>query len=137
MTFFFTNTFYSRHVSFFFFCQFSNLPKVFFLKKTNKTLVFSIFFSSSFIQSKHHPTLGKKQNENYFFVFFSEIKNTFFCFDKSQIFSNFNEVIKFIDTKTGKHFFQPFLIENHNTRASALLITGKRNLRTKMSLRVS
>ena len=45
---------------------------------------------------------------NLFFVFFSKIQNTFFDFDKSQIFSNFNEVIRFINTQEGKHFFKIF-----------------------------
>ena len=44
-----------------------------------------------------------------FFVFFSKIQNTFFDFDKSQIFSNFNEVIRFINTQEGKKNFKIFL----------------------------
>ena len=53
----FFNTFYSWHVNFF--CQFFNYPKIyFFLKKTNETLVFSIFHL--LFKVKHHPTSRKK-----------------------------------------------------------------------------
>ena len=84
----------------FFLSIFIQNSKIFF----SKALIFFLFFSS-FIQSKHHPTLRKNRMRNYLFVFFSEIENTFFCFDKSQIFSNFNDVMKFINTKIGKYFF--------------------------------
>ena len=86
---------------------------------------------------KHYPIARKKWNEKLFFCIFSEIGNTFFWFDKGQIFSNFNEVIKFIDKKTRKPFFQLFLTENHNTSISPLLTTCKKKYKTKISLYVS
>ena len=66
--FFLSTAFYSRHVSFFF----ANLqsPKIyiFFLKKTNKTLVFSIIHF--LFKMNYHPTSRKKQNEKLFFFYF-------------------------------------------------------------------
>ena len=60
----FLTTFYSRQNLFFV------------LKKTNKTPVFSIFL----FYSKWNTILLRERNgmKNYFFVFFSEIVNTFF-----------------------------------------------------------
>ena len=72
-----------------------------------------------------------------FYIFFQKFKTHFFFVLTRVNFLNFNDVIKFIDTKTGKHFFQLFLTENNNTRASALLTTCKRNIRTEAFLRVS
>ena len=67
-----------------FFLHFSLNTQNIFLKKTNKTFIFLIFFYFLF-KIKHHPTSRKKQNEELFFCIFSEIQNTFFCFDKSQV----------------------------------------------------
>ena len=66
-----------------FFVNFQLLKNIyFFLKKMNKTLVFSIFHL--LFKVKHHPTSRKKQNEK-LFIFFQNLKTYFFCFDKSQI----------------------------------------------------
>ena len=77
---------------------------------------------------KHYPITRKEQNEKPFF-FVSKIQNTFFDFDKSQIFSNFNEVIRFINTQEGKHLFKIFLIENHNTRVSCFIMNLQKEIR--------
>ena len=71
-----------------------------------------------------------------FLYFFKDSKHIFLILTKVN-FSNFNEVIRFINTQEGKHFFKIFfLIENHNTRVSALLTTCKRNIRTEVLSRV-
>ena len=62
-------------------------------------------FPHFFYSKINYPITRKEQNEKTFFLyFFSKIQNTFFDFDKSQIFSNFNEVIRFINTQEGKNF---------------------------------
>ena len=82
--FFLTTAFYSRHVSFFFFCQFSfNTQKIFF-SEGPRFLFFRLLF-----KIKQHPTSRKEiEWETIFFCIFvsSKIENTSFCFDKSQIF---------------------------------------------------
>ena len=60
---FLTTPFYSRHNIFF------TISKIFFLKKTNKTFIFSIFHF--LFKIKYHPTSRKKQNEKPFFCIFS------------------------------------------------------------------
>ena len=73
--FLFTKPFYSIHVIFF--LPILNHPKIFFLKKTNKTLVFRFF--SSFIQNKTLPYFEKETEwETIFFVFFQKFKTHFF-----------------------------------------------------------
>ena len=67
-----------------FFCQFSITQKYIFLKKTNKTLVFSIF--SSFIQNKTPSFFEKETERETIFLYFSRNSKHIFCFDKSQIF---------------------------------------------------
>ena len=84
---------------------------------------------------KHYPIARKKWNEKLFFTFFQKLETHFFVLTRVK-FLNFNDVIKLIDTKIGKHFFQLFLTEDHNTRASALLTTCKRNIRTEVFSRV-
>ena len=93
-------------------------------------------FPHFFYSKINYPITRKEQNEQTFFVFFQRFKTHFFDFDKSQ-FLGPNHVIQFIDTKTKKHFFLIFLIENHNTRVSALLLTCKRNIRIEVSLHMS
>ena len=89
----------------FFFVNFQITQK-YFLKKTNKTLVFSIFFLYLLFKVKHHPTSRKKTEwETIFLYFFFRNWKHIFLFWQESNFLNFNEVIKFIDTKTGKHFF--------------------------------
>ena len=64
--------------------------------------------------------------KNYFFLyFFQEFKTHFLVLTRAKFF-NFNDVRKFITTKT--RFFS--ILENHNTCVSALLAC-KRNIRTK------
>ena len=114
-----------------FFLSIFNHPKIlFFLKKMNKTLVFSIFHL--LFKIKHHPTSSKKQNEKLFFCIFFRNSKYIFCFDKSQIFRH-----KIYQHKNRKAFFSTFLTENHDTRVSALLSTCKRNVRTDVSFHVS
>ena len=86
--------------------------------------IFIIFFYLLF-KIKHHPTSRKKQNEKLFFVFFLELKTYFLFWQKSK-FSNLNDVMKFINTKTKNFFFQFFLTEKSTTRVSALLSTCKK-----------
>ena len=103
----------------------------FFLKKTNKTPIFLFY-------SKWNTILLREKNgmKNYFLYFFGNWKHIFLFWQESN-FSNFNEVMKFIDTTTRKRFFENFfLTENHNTRVSALLTTCKRNIRTEVLSRV-
>ena len=93
----------------------------------------NIFIFHLLFKLKHHPILRKKPNEKLFFwYFFLEIQNTFFfVLTRVKFF-----VIKFIDTKTWKHFFQLFL-QKITTHVSVLLSIWKRNIRTKVSLHVS
>ena len=69
-------------------------------------------FPHFFYSKMNCPITRKEQNEKPFFLyFFQRFKTHFFDFDKSQFFSNFNEVIRFINTQEGKHFFQNFFFD--------------------------
>ena len=74
------------------------------------------FFNFSFFlfKIKYHPISRKRQNEKPFFVFLSKIQNTFF-WQVRKNFLNPNDVIKFINTKIGKPFFQFFLQKPQHT----------------------
>ena len=76
MVHFFNKPFYSRQDNIFFSFSIFSI----FLKKTNETFISSFFYSKI-----NYPITRKEQNEN---PFFSRIQNTFFGFDKSQIFES-------------------------------------------------
>ena len=80
-TFSFSTPFYSWHVIIFFYI-FHSTHKIFFWRKRIRHSFFLFF-----IQNKT-PSYFEKETEweTIFLYFFSKIQNTFFCFDKSQIF---------------------------------------------------
>ena len=99
-------------------------------------------FFFSFFYSKQNTILFRDKNKmiNYFLYFFFKNSKHIFCFDKSQFFSNLNDVMKFINTKTKKLlFFQFFLFLQKNPQHVYLLYhqPAKRSVRTDVSLHVS
>ena len=99
------------------------------------SFLFFIFYS------KQNTILFRDRNRirNHFFVFFSEIQNTFFVVLTKVRFSNPNDVMKFINTKTKNPFFFNFLSLQKNPQHVYLLYyqPAKRNIRTDVSLHVS
>ena len=89
-----------------------------------------------FIQNKISSYFEKERMKNPLFCIFS--KNSKHIFGKSKrIFSNTNDVIKFINTKKENFFFNFSLKKSHNTRVSILLSTCKKNMRIEVSFHVS
>ena len=90
----------------------------------------SFFRFWSFIQNKTSSYFEKETEWETIFCIFLEIENTFFCFDKSQIFEMTSENL--LPQKQENIFSKRknFFLENHNTCVSALL-TCKKNIRTR------
>ena len=72
-----------------------------------KRIRHSFFRFFSFIQNTTLSYFEKETKwETFFCIFFFRSSKHIFLFWQVRVnFSNFNDVIKFIDTKTGKHFF--------------------------------
>ena len=69
-------------------------------------------------------------NHFFFCIFRNSKTHSFFLTSKNHLFSNPNDVVKFIDMQKEKPFFHSFpiilFLENQNTRASVLLLTYKK-----------
>ena len=91
-------------MSFFFTTFHLTLKKYFFSKKTNTILIFSIFLF--FIQNKTSSYFEKETDwKTIFLYFFFRNSKHIFLTSKKEFFSKSNDVIKFINTKTEKLFF--------------------------------
>ena len=75
--FFLSTHFYSKHVIF---------SKYFFLKKTNKTFIFSIFHF--LFKIKYHPISRKRQNEKSLFCLFFKNSKHFFLTSQKDFFES-------------------------------------------------
>ena len=99
---FFTTAIYSKHVSVYF--SFDT-QKIFFLKKTDMTLIFFYFSPFYFFIQNKILSYYKKGTEwkTFFCIFFKNSKHIFLVLTRVK-FSGFNHVMQFIDTKR-KTFF--------------------------------
>ena len=86
----------------------------FFGRKRTRHLFFAFLF-----KIKHYPITRKKQNEKPFFLYFSEIQNTFFCFDKSQIFRVLMTLWNLL-TQKQENFFFNFSLQKITTHVHLL-----------------
>ena len=88
-------------------------------KKQHLNLIRFFYFSFCYSKIKYHSISRKKQNVKPFLYFFKNSKHIFLTSHK-EVFSNPNDVVKFISTKKGKlfsifffFFLVNFIIESH------------------------